>query len=67
MGEERSAKQMKNRKIKEIYMEKRFFSQLDKNGIIRALPGELSEVNRQRLKKFGDFVLLYRPRKIGHF
>lgn len=40
-------------------MEKKFLPQPDKNGIIRALPSELSEVNRQRLKQFGAFVFLF--------
>ena len=40
-------------------MEKELFSQPDKKGIIRALPNELSEENRQRLKKFGIFMFLY--------
>jgi len=31
----------------------------DKKGIIRALPDELSEVNKNRLKKFGVFMFLY--------
>lgn len=31
----------------------------DKNGIIKALPGEISEENRQRLKKFGSFMVIY--------
>lgn len=31
----------------------------DKNGIIKALPSELSEENMQRLKKFGAFMFLY--------
>jgi ubiquinone/menaquinone biosynthesis C-methylase UbiE len=40
-------------------MEKELFSHPDKKGIIRALPSELSEENRQRLKKFGIFMFLY--------
>jgi SAM-dependent methyltransferase len=40
-------------------MEKEILLQPDKKGIIRALPSELSEVNRQRLKQFGAFVFLY--------
>jgi ubiquinone/menaquinone biosynthesis C-methylase UbiE len=40
-------------------MEKEILPQPDKNGIIRALPSELSEVNRQRLKQFGAFVFLF--------
>ena len=40
-------------------MEKKLLSQPDKKGIIRALPNELSEVNRQRLKQFGAFVFLF--------
>ena len=40
-------------------MEKKFLSQPDKNGIIRALPSELSKENRQRLKKFGIFMFMY--------
>lgn len=31
----------------------------DKNGIIRALPKDLSEVNRKRIGKFGFFMFLY--------
>ncbi|MDY7019466.1 MAG: hypothetical protein SU899_05290 [Chloroflexota bacterium] len=31
----------------------------DKNGIIRALPSELSEANRNRLSKFGSFLVVY--------
>lgn len=31
----------------------------DKNGIIRALPAELSEVNRKRIAKFGTCMFLY--------
>jgi SAM-dependent methyltransferase len=40
-------------------MEKEILLQPDKKGIIRALPSELSEVNRQRLKQFGAFVFLF--------
>ena len=40
-------------------MEKEILPQPDKNGITRALPSELSEVNRQRLKQFGAFMFLY--------
>ena len=40
-------------------MEKEIFPQPDKNGIIRALPSELSEENRQRLKQFEAFTFLY--------
>lgn len=40
-------------------MEKELFSHPDKKGIIRALPSELSEENRRRLKKFGIFMFLY--------
>jgi len=40
-------------------MEKGIFPQPDKKGIIRALPSELSEVNRQRLKQFGALVFLF--------
>jgi ubiquinone/menaquinone biosynthesis C-methylase UbiE len=31
----------------------------DRNGIIRALPAELSEVNRKRITKFGFFMSMY--------
>ena len=31
----------------------------DKNGIIRALPKEVSEVNRKRISKFGTFMFMY--------
>jgi ubiquinone/menaquinone biosynthesis C-methylase UbiE len=31
----------------------------DRNGIIRALPKDLSEVNRKRISKFGFFMFLY--------
>ena len=40
-------------------MEKELLPPPDKNGIIKALAGELSEENRQRLKKFGTFMFLY--------
>ncbi len=40
-------------------MEKEILPLPDKNGIIKALPGELSEENMQRLKKFGVFMFLY--------
>ncbi len=40
-------------------MEKEILPQPDKNGIIRALPSELSEGNRQRLKQFGAFIFLF--------
>jgi len=40
-------------------MEKEILPQPDKNGIIRALPSELSEGNRQRLKQFGVFMFLF--------
>ena len=43
----------------EIYMGKEIFPQPDKNGIIRALPSELSEVIRQRLKQFEAFTFFY--------
>lgn len=35
------------------------FPATDKNGIIRALPKELSQVNRKRINKFGSFMFLY--------
>jgi ubiquinone/menaquinone biosynthesis C-methylase UbiE len=31
----------------------------DKNNIINALPGDLSDANRQRLKKFGQWMFVY--------
>ena len=31
----------------------------DKNGIIRSLPKDLSEVNRKRINKFGTFMFMY--------
>lgn len=40
-------------------MEKEILPQPDKNGIIKALSSELSEVNRQRIRKFGAFMILY--------
>ena len=40
-------------------MEKEMLPPPDKNGIIKALPHELSEVNMLRLKKFGAFMILY--------
>ena len=40
-------------------MEKEILPQPDKNGIIRALPSELSEGNRQRFKQFGAFIFLF--------
>ena len=40
-------------------MEKELLPQPDKNGIIRVLPPDLSEENRQRLKKFGAFMIIY--------
>ncbi len=40
-------------------MEKEILPPPDKNGIIKALPHELSEVNMLRLKKFGAFMILY--------
>lgn len=40
-------------------MEKEMLPPPDKNGIIKALPHELSEVNMLRLKKFGAFIILY--------
>ena len=40
-------------------MEKEKFPQPDRNCIIKALPGELSEENKQRLKKFGAFMIIY--------
>ena len=40
-------------------MSKVILPPLDKNGIIKALPRELSEQNIQRLNKFGAFMFLY--------
>ncbi|HBF42371.1 MAG TPA: hypothetical protein DDW42_01835 [Desulfobacteraceae bacterium] len=40
-------------------MEKENLPSPDKNGIIAALPHELSEGNILRLKKFGVFMILY--------
>ncbi|OQY16901.1 MAG: hypothetical protein B6I32_02190 [Desulfobacterium sp. 4572_20] len=40
-------------------MEKEMLPQPDKNGIIKALPDELSEQNIQRINKFGAFMFLY--------
>ena len=40
-------------------MEKEILPSPDKNGIIKALPRELSEKNILRLKKFGAFMFLY--------
>ncbi|MCD6265847.1 MAG: methyltransferase domain-containing protein [Deltaproteobacteria bacterium] len=40
-------------------MEKDMLPQPDKNGIIKALPDELSEQNIQRINKFGAFMFLY--------
>jgi ubiquinone/menaquinone biosynthesis C-methylase UbiE len=40
-------------------LEKEILYQLDKNGIIKALPDNLSEQNIQRIKKFGAFMFLY--------
>ena len=40
-------------------MKKEMFPPPDKNGIIKALPSELSEQNIQRLNKFGAFMFLY--------
>ncbi|MFO7889419.1 MAG: methyltransferase domain-containing protein [bacterium] len=31
----------------------------DRNGIIRTLPDELSEINRKRISKFGTFMFMY--------
>jgi ubiquinone/menaquinone biosynthesis C-methylase UbiE len=40
-------------------MDEVMLSMPDKNGIINALPNELSEENRQRLKEFGTFMFIY--------
>ncbi len=40
-------------------MKKEILPAPDKNGIIKALPNELSEENIQKLKKFGTFMFLY--------
>ena len=40
-------------------MKKEMLPQPDKNGIIKALPDELSEQNIQRINKFGAFMFLY--------
>ncbi|MBW2106402.1 MAG: methyltransferase domain-containing protein [Deltaproteobacteria bacterium] len=40
-------------------MEKEMLPQPDKNGIIKALPDDLSEQNIQRINKFGAFMFLY--------
>jgi ubiquinone/menaquinone biosynthesis C-methylase UbiE len=40
-------------------MEQHGFPAPDKSGIIRALPKELSEVNRKRISKFGTFMFMY--------
>ena len=40
-------------------MDKETFTPPDKNGIIKALPPELSEENLLRLKKFGFLMFLY--------
>jgi len=40
-------------------LEKEMLPQPDKNGIIKALPDELSEQNIQRINKFGAFMFLY--------
>lgn len=40
-------------------MEKEMLPSPDKNGIIKALPDELSEQNIQRINKFGAFMFLY--------
>ena len=40
-------------------MEKETLPSPDKNGIIKALPPELSEKNLLRLKKFGFLMFLY--------
>jgi ubiquinone/menaquinone biosynthesis C-methylase UbiE len=43
----------------EVSMEQDNLLIADRNGIIRALPKELSEVNRQRISKFGTFMFMY--------
>jgi len=40
-------------------LEKNMLTSPDKNGIIKALPDELSEQNIQRINKFGAFMFLY--------
>ena len=42
-----------------IVMEQKILPSTDKNGIIQALPIELSKENVQRLKKFSSFMIFY--------
>ncbi|MBN1627348.1 MAG: methyltransferase domain-containing protein, partial [Deltaproteobacteria bacterium] len=43
----------------EVYMKRDNLPLPDKNGIIRALPEDLSDKNRKRIGKFGAFMFLY--------
>lgn len=43
----------------EAWMERHNLPTADKNGIIRVLPAQISEVNRKRINKFGMFMFLY--------
>jgi ubiquinone/menaquinone biosynthesis C-methylase UbiE len=43
----------------EALMERNNLPVADRNGIIRTLPGELSEANRKRINKFGIFMFMY--------